>query len=99
MPLDVRIMAQGQDNLAPFKASLTGYCNTCRLPIEVSVKYDKAPLERSLVALGIDPRSKSIILKLKGNAYEIGVTCGCYAKWHRQVAYISKKKESRASRR
>jgi len=85
MPLDLRIVAKGSDDLSLFKVNITGYCRTCNKAVEVSVKYSPVAIFKVLEGRGIK-EGPSLLLKPTA---EIGVTCGCYAKFHRQVAHIS----------
>jgi hypothetical protein len=82
---DIRITTKGEDSFAPFEVFVPGNCYTCGEDVNIAAFYKASDVRKSLTALGIKP-SKSLVLK---GPYAIGVTCGCYAKWHRQLAHIS----------
>jgi hypothetical protein len=94
--MTIQFTAAGKDDLGHFAIVIPGACASCDEATDVTLKYHVRDLEKSLRDMGIDPLTPSLILKRKGM---IGVTCGCYAKFQRQVAHISRQREGRTSRR
>lgn len=92
MPL--QFTTTGSDALGNFTVLIPGICASCSQPTDVVLKYAVMRLGTNLRARGIDPQSPSLVLKRKR---EIGVTCGCYARWQRQVAHISDRKKAAES--
>lgn len=87
----IRIVSNGEDNVGKFAVSLPGKCDSCGENVDVCINYSSvAQVKRNLKQMNIDPESRSLILK---RPWGIGVTCGCYGKWMRQVAHISSKRE------
>jgi hypothetical protein len=72
----------GQDTLGRFEVSCTGSlitCECCSADVTVGVWYlEPRPDVTGLTVLGNPPDPERTI----------GVTCGCYAKLHRQLAHI-----------
>jgi hypothetical protein len=85
----MQMIANGSDSIGNFEVQIPGLCPNCNDRVEVSIQYRSGPaVDRALKALGIDPKTPSLILDV---SKDIGVTCGCYAKFHRQIAHISNK--------
>jgi len=66
-------------------------CVACDAPREALIQYTPLSPKHARLPAGIEV--EATILKAEGNY--IGVTCGCYAKLHRQVAHIVDKMEAR----
>lgn len=81
----MQLTAQGADSLGRFQVNIPGSC-PCGGNTEVSVKYNSTAVRAALKKQNIDPNLPSLILK---RPWEIGVTCGCYARFHRQLAHIN----------
>lgn len=77
------VLVHGKDDFGRFVVG-AGNCVHCG-SVGISVKY--AP--KRFDALGVD--TAYTILKDPKN--KIGITCGCYAKLHRQVAHITTKRK------
>ena len=92
--MSLQFTTTGSDSLGNFTVLIPGYCASCDNPTDVVIKYAAMRLGTNLRDRGIDPQSTSLVLNRKK---EIGVTCGCYAKFHRQVAHISDKRNPRKS--
>lgn len=89
----MQMIASGSDSIGNFEVEIPGLCPRCNDGVEVCIHYKSpAAVNRALKALGIDPELPSLILKIPR---DLGVTCGCYASFHRQVAHISDSRKSR----
>lgn len=93
MPL--KFIAEGGDGLASFEIHIPGYCNACSHQTDVSLRYHAPQLKASLAKKNIDPKTPSLIVVVNKKFAEIGVTCGCYAKFHRQLAHIGDSRKRR----
>jgi hypothetical protein len=65
------------------------FCHRCKVPVYVAVRYQRK-MWQDLEAVGIPMNHASLIYKAMDRAYPLGVTCGCYAKFHRQIVHIKK---------
>jgi hypothetical protein len=89
----MQIIASGSDSIGNFEVQIPGFCPKCNENVEVSIHYKSAAaVNRALRALRVDPDTPSLILKVPR---ELGVTCGCYATFHRQIAHISHKQAAK----
>ena len=86
----IKISAEGSDSFASFLTWLPGHCYTCGEDVDVVVFYKASEVRKALNALSLK-LTKSLVLKAP---FTIGVTCGCYAKWHRQLAHISDRRRA-----
>lgn len=84
------VTVRGEDALGRFIVG-AGKCVNCSTT-GICVKY--APASFSLTNFNIADAQNTI---LKDTKNRIGITCGCYAKFHRQVAHIFEKTEHRRS--
>lgn len=83
----MKITAEGSDSVGKFQVDLPGTCGVCHTNQDVVVSYK--PLHFWTVIKKewqIDPKKSNL-----NAAAKMGVTCGCYAKFHRQVAHIRDK--------
>jgi hypothetical protein len=83
----LRIVTSGSDDLGKFHLQMPGFCSACQTPVDACVDYRDASLRKGL---GDIKREDTILKSLR-----VGVTCGCYAKFHRQVAHIRDKQQSK----
>lgn len=81
----------GKDDLGRFIIG-AGKCINCQRS-GVCVKY--APKSFSLANFNIADVANTI---LKDTRNRLGITCGCYAKFHRQITHIFEKTEAKAKR-
>jgi hypothetical protein len=89
----MQIIASGSDSIGNFEVQIPGFCPKCNENVEVSVHYKSAAaVNRALRARGIDPNAVSLILKVPR---DLGVTCGCYAAFHRQIAHIDRVRDAK----
>lgn len=94
--MSIHIAGGGADGLAPFGVMLPGHCASCDTDTDVVLKYHAPKVTRALkerldlTDLSLMP---SLILKPK---QEIGITCGCYASFQRQVAHVSHTRKGRS---
>lgn len=97
----MQLTGNGSDNLGNFAVLMPGHCGVCNEDTDVVLRYHSTQAIAALKKLiGKDPKEvPSLIITVNKKIAQIGVTCGCYAKFHRQVAHISRGRESRASRR
>lgn len=79
------VLHKGSDDFGTFRLREGKVCQACGQR-GVAVIYRPKYLELEKEVL----EAPSLILKDSGKP--IGVTCGCYAKLHRQVAHIRRKK-------
>lgn len=87
----MQLTASGSDSLGNWEARIPGWCPRCNDGVEVSIHYNSAAaVNKALKALGINPVTPSLLLKKER---ELGLTCGCYATFQRQVAHIGQKRE------
>jgi hypothetical protein len=87
----MQMIASGSDSIGNFEVEIPGLCPRCNEGVEVCIHYKSpAAVNRALKALGIDPKLPSLILK---TPQDLGVTCGCYASFQRQIAHISKRRD------
>lgn len=93
--MSLQFTSQGSDELGKFTVLIPGHCASCDADTDVVIKYAVQSLGVHLRKRGIDPQTPSLVLKRKG---EIGVTCGCYGKFHRQVAHIGRKRSPNPGR-
>lgn len=65
------------------------FCQHCHQDVDVAIKYGggEAGLKGIIKKYDLDPNSKTLIVKT--HTLPLGVTCGCYAKWQRQLVHIS----------
>lgn len=96
----------GKDDFAKFDVytpapSATPYCQCCTQEVEVAIKYRDtkekgitSTLRRLLGNENLKPPFSNLILKSPSRP--IGVTCGCYARFHRQIAHITTNMKHRA---
>lgn len=85
------ISATGRDGLGTFEVQLPGKCSSCETEQDVVLIYNTISLTRGLRARKIEAFLPSSIYK-KGKG--IGVSCGCYARFQRQVAHIERKRKT-----
>lgn len=83
------VAVHGKDDLGRF-VLVGAQCVNCR-EHGVCVKY--APKSFSVANFNIDKLEYTI---LKDTRNRLGVTCGCYAKFHRQITHIYEKTEIEA---
>jgi hypothetical protein len=89
-------VAQGQDSLAEFlihqsTPNLQLVCCACKEDTQLALSYsDKkvGGITAGLTVRGIKPPYNTLVVKTP--TFPIGLTCGCYAKFHRQIAHITK---------
>lgn len=93
----MRMIAEGSDSLASFEVLIPGTCKACNKGVEVAILYNPSGLAAALKRLGIEvSKTRSLIVyDFKNSRREIGVTCGCYARFHRQVAHIGDKRSQK----
>lgn len=96
--MSLQFTASGKDDLATFAVLVPGHCKACNTDTDVILRYHASQLRASLASLDIDPQTPSLIVVVNRKIVEIGVTCGCYAKFQRQVAHISKQRESKTKK-
>lgn len=84
----MKITSSGHDDLGSFEVSIPGRCDSCGIEVDVGLKYSTISLTRGLADRKIKLDTPSLIYK-KGKT--IGVSCGCYARFHRQVAHIERR--------
>jgi hypothetical protein len=95
----MQITTNGRDDLGAFTVLLPGHCASCDTDTDVVLKYpNRQELARALEQRGIEFNFTKTHVILHKSKREIGVTCGCYAKWQRQVAHISRKREGRVAK-
>lgn len=96
----IKFTASGKDDFSTFEVSIPGHCGACDQDTDVVILYNPSGLAASLKRRGIDASKTSSLLVYneKNNRRPIGVTCGCYARWHRQVAHISDSQKRRAAK-
>jgi hypothetical protein len=100
----IQITGRGEDAFGKFTVAMPGNCETCRLPsgesphlagVDAVVQYDRKPK----LPAGIAPEATILQVTTKrftgGKTVrssklvrQLGITCGCYAKLHRQVVHI-----------
>lgn len=93
----LQIKADGQDAIGKFKMEIPGWCEVCEAkkgiaagPQDVGMQY--------IYAAGVnrffkDKLDASVEVTILGRASaRLGISCGCYAKLHRQVATIRVKR-------
>lgn len=81
------MIRQGKDDFGPFVAT-GGLCEVCGEVPNVCIRYNFAPRLPDGIEL------KDTIFK---DREHIGILCGCYAKFHRQVAHIEDRMKARQS--
>ena len=79
----------GRDDVGRF-VLVAGECHNCRED-GVCVKY--APKSFSVANWNLKDEEYTI---LGSTQNKLGVTCGCYAKFHRQITHIFEKTEAKA---
>jgi hypothetical protein len=71
---------------------MLGDCINCGEEDQLVVKYRKDPE----LPEGIEVHDTRIIAKPdKDGKFGVGVTCGCYARFHRQIAHIEDRMKAR----
>lgn len=80
------VVVRGEDDLGRFTIT-AGHCVNCSKS-GVCVKY--GPKSFSLANFNIADVQNTILRDTKNR---IGITCGCYAKFHRQITHIFEKTE------
>lgn len=90
-PKTKAVTVRGEDDLGRFIIG-AGKCVHCSKTV-VCVKY--APASFSLVSFNIADVKNTL---LKDTKNRIGITCGCYAKFHRQIVHIFEKTEAKHRR-
>lgn len=88
----MKITSEGGDELGKFTIQVPGHCGTCDTYQDMVVTYNTISLTRGLRARKIEAFLPSSIYR-KGKS--IGVTCGCYARFQRQVAHIERKRSGK----
>lgn len=99
--MSIQFTASGKDDLATFAVLVPGHCKACNKDTDVILRYHSSQLIASLKKkLNLEDVKlvPSLLILVNGKVSEIGVTCGCYAKFQRQVAYISRQRESKTKR-
>lgn len=98
----MRITSEGRDDFGVLKVVMPERCEVCATDQDVVVVYDTASIKRTFKLFKID-LEKTIIGDQQGNRFtrirKIGVTCGCYSKFHRQVAHIKDKMVTKGKKR
>ena len=96
-------MAVGQDDFGLF-ACVLGTCPKCNVASQLVVTYNVHPNmtedQRYHLPEGVETDTPSLIMRWSptdDNPPHIGFTCGCYARFHRQVAHIKKGVDSRTA--
>lgn len=95
--MSLQFTATGRDDLGSFAVLVPGHCHACSKDTDVIVRYHASQVTNNLkkkLAIKDLKLAPSLILLVNGKIAEIGVTCGCYAKFHRQVAHISDTRKS-----
>ena len=82
------ISSGGKDDLGAFKVYTPGICPICKEEVGAIVSYNTVSLKRGLKDID---RSKTLLR----DEPACEVNCGCYAKFHRQVAHIRDKMSKR----
>lgn len=91
----MRLVCNGEDSLGKFRVDCPGHCGTCHKDTDAVVVYTTGIWKR-LKEMGVDrTKTPSLLLKTK----DIGVTCGCYAKFQRQVAHIAKRQKPKEAQK
>lgn len=85
------VTVRGEDALGRFIVG-AGKCINCSTTC-ICVKY--APASFSLANFNIADVGNTL---LKDTKNRVGITCGCYGKFHRQVTHIFEKTEARHRR-
>jgi hypothetical protein len=99
--MSVRLDIRGQDTIGRFGCSTTKRCGVCESDGELTLRYtDLKQRDDSFMPVTLTMIRDNVQLKdtVLAKSYEdrdgwvgggwIGVTCGCYAKFQRQVAHI-----------
>ncbi len=90
--MDLQITGSGVDSLGSFKFYVPGNCGVCKKANNVVVTYAPVTIKRGLG----DIKRESTLLK---DTPHLGLTCGCYAKFHRQVAHIRDRQQAKSAKR
>jgi hypothetical protein len=100
----MQIIGRGQDPLGKFTVAMPGACEVCaglhtlktvpvNARVDAVVQYDRKPkpykqIQPEATILNVGSLTKPRMVR------QIGITCGCYGKLHRQYAHIEDSMET-----
>lgn len=91
--MELTLRALGSDELGSFQVYIPSVCGVCNTSQEVVLKYTPQSLRAGLDSIEVE---KTI---LKKHTKPVGLTCGCYAKFHRQVAHIRNRQQAKSAKK
>lgn len=92
----MQLQSKGSDELGRFTVSMPGHCGTCDTDQDVTILYNTASLKKGLHP--IDP-AFTVVAHRGKPPHSLGLTCGCYGKFHRQIAHIRNKTVSKGKKK